>query len=220
MSAIIIPEYVINGILQSILEVLKFDIDSHSGNKKESYLYSILGRDEDNNELKMNRYNFFEQAADLFSKNDRLKVNYGFNLEIAQDLSLHIILPSENGKDASLGADEGYLTSEDGIVHRTQGFYSNYQIMITSSNSSEVLLVYHVLKSFLILLLPTIDLLGLRNPKIGGGEVMLNQEYVPAHIFSKVINLSFSYDVTIPTTIMPNIIERIKFKGNILNFEA
>jgi len=181
----------------------------------------MLGENSDGQAIRLNNYNYFEQAKKIFLKTQFLSVNFGYNFQVAKDLSLHIMLPAESACDGSIGLGEGYQTdteiNSDGVEKErdtlTQMMESNYQIMITGDNSSEVGVVYNVLKSMLLILSPHLELLGLRLPRISGNDIMMQDDLIPVAIFHKVLNLSFKYELTVPKTVCDEIIKNFVFKG-------
>jgi len=228
MSAITTPEIVIYNTLESAVKLIREDLKENAGNEKDSILYKILGLDEDGNKVKMNRYVYFEQAKKMFETTGSLSVNFGYNLEVAKIISMHILLPSEVYSGGGIGQDEGYQTEdvmgeddETLEAHQqtyTQMFDSVYQIMITSVNSSEVNIVYNVLKSVLLMLVPHLELLGLRIPKFSGNDVVMNDEYTPIPIFHKVLNISFTYELTVPKLVVEKVAKKFVFKMKALDY--
>lgn len=215
MSGILLPEIVIYNTLNSIVRLLKTDLESKEDDK-ETILYKILGVDEEGNPIKMNLYNYFVQAKKMILNPKNLSVNFGYNQEVAKIISMHILLPSEQG-DSTIGEDEGYLTkdildSEGKLIGKQQCFTQlydcTYQIMITSNNSSEVNVLYNVLKSMLLMLVPHLELMGLRLPKLSGNDIIMQDDLSPVPIFHKVINLSFKYEHTVPSLIREEVAKR------------
>lgn len=204
-QGILLPEFVIHKTLVAIVEMLRADLAEHAADDTQSILYKILGTDEQGQPLQLNLYNVFKQAKKIIQTKNNLSVNFGYNQEVAQIISLHILLPSEQGKMA-IGADEGYLSDdivEDGEKTRVQNYYTQmydatYQIMITSNNSAEVNVVYNILKSMLLMLVPQLELMGLRLPTLSGNDVVMQDDLVPVPLFHKVINLSFTYEHNVP----------------------
>lgn len=204
-QGILLPEFVIHKTLVAIVEMLRADLAEHAADDTQSLLYKILGTDEQGKPLQLNLYNVFKQAKKIVQTKNNLSVNFGYNQEVAQIISLHILLPSEQGKMA-IGADEGYLSDdivEDGEKTRVQNYYTQmydatYQIMITSNNSAEVNVVYNILKSMLLMLVPQLELMGLRLPTLSGNDVVMQDDLVPVPLFHKVINLSFTYEHNVP----------------------
>ena len=204
-QGILLPEFVIHKTLVAIVKMLRADLAEHAADDTQSLLYKILGTDEQGQPLQLNLYNVFKQAKKIIQTKNNLSVNFGYNQEVAQIISLHILLPSEQGKMA-IGADEGYLSDdivEDGEKTRIQNYYTQmydatYQIMITSNNSAEVNVVYNILKSMLLMLVPQLELMGLRLPTLSGNDVVMQDDLVPVPLFHKVINLSFTYEHNVP----------------------
>jgi len=223
MSGILIPEIVISQTLESITKYIRNDltnvvpVDGEYDYSK-TFLYRLLGLDDDGNPIKLNRYNYFVQAQKVFSNPQNLSVNIGYNFEVAKIISFHIILPSEQPSAVPIGEDEGYLTEtdDDGNIQLKfcQMFSSNYQIMITSDNMSEVNLVYHIYKSLLIALVPHLSLKGLMNPKFSGNDIVFQDDHMPMGIFHKVLNLSFDYELVVPQLLMGAAISAIHFEAN------
>ena len=204
-QGILLPEFVIHKTLVAIVKMLRSDLAEHAADDTQSLLYKILGTDEQGQPLQLNLYNVFKQAKKIIQTENNLSVNFGYNQEVAQIISLHILLPSEQGKMA-IGVDEGYLSDdivEDGEKTRVQNYYTQmydatYQIMITSNNSAEVNVVYNILKSMLLMLVPQLELMGLRLPTLSGNDVVMQDDLVPVPLFHKVINLSFTYEHNVP----------------------
>jgi hypothetical protein len=229
MSGILLPEIIIYNTLESIVKLLKKDLTDHPNSDKETILYKILGIDEEGQKIKMNLYEYFKQAKKMISKPDNLSVNFGYNQKVTQSISMHILLPSEQGK-SSIGEDEGYI--EDDIIegegenakkvgtqqYFTQTYDCTYQIMITSSNSSEVNIVYNVLKSMLLMLVPHLESMGLRIPTLSGNDIVMQDDIIPVPIFHKVINLSFTYEHNVPQLLKNEIAKKFFFTMNMIDY--
>lgn len=217
MEGMVLPEVIIYNALESIIKFIRKDLDNN--NEHETVLYRLIGEGADGKELKMNRWNFFRQAKKIFLDKGNLSVNFGYNFEVAKIISLHIVLPSEEAAESAIGQDEGYgdtVDEEKVQEYFTQNFRSNYQIMITSNNESEVLTVYHILKSMLIMIIPHLEISGLRLNKISGNDVMFRDELMPNGTFHKVLNLNFNYELKVPQILRKDIIKGIVFDGHLL----
>lgn len=219
MSRMLLPEVVIYNTLQGIVRLLRDDLKEHAGDDKETILYKILGVDEDGNPIKMNLYNYFVQAKKMVITPKNLSVNFGYNQEVAKVISMHILLPSEQG-EAAIGEDEGYLSedimNERGEVTAEQQYFTQlydctYQVMITSNNSSEVNVVYNILKSMLLMLVPHLELMGIRTPRLSGNDIMMQDDLTPIPLFHKVINLSFKYEHTVPRLVRDEVAKKFHF---------
>lgn len=219
MSGILLPEIVIYNTLQSIVKLLRDDLKEHADDDKETILYKILGVDEEGKPIKMNLYNYFVQAKKMILTPKNLSVNFGYNQEIAKIISMHILLPAEQG-ESTIGEDEGYMSEnildEEGNKIGEQQYFTQiydctYQIMITSNNSSEVNVVYNILKSMLLMLVPHLELMGIRIPKLSGNDIVMQDDLTPVPLFHKVINLSFKYEHTVPQLVKNEVAKKFYF---------
>lgn len=216
MSGILLPEIVIYNTLETIVKLLREDLQEHVSDDKETILYKLLGVDEEGKPIKMNLYNYFKQAKKMILTPDSLSVNFGYNQEVAKMISMHILLPAEQGS-AAIGEDEGYIEEdildEDGKKKATQQYFTQmydctYQIMITSNNSSEVNVVYNILKSMLLMLVPHLELMGIRIPSLSGNDIMMQDDLSPVPIFHKVINISFKYEHNVPQLVKQEVAKK------------
>lgn len=226
MSGILLPEIVIFNTLEAIVKLLRKDLIENTANEEKTILYKLLGVDEEGRVIKMNLYNYFQQAKKMFSKKENLSVNFGYNQKVAQHISMHILLPSEQGK-STIGTDEGYVSDEvldsngkkvGGQQYFTQMYESTYQIMITSNNSAEVNVVYNVLKSMLLMLTPHLELMGIRIPSLSGNDILMQDDLTPVPLFHKVINLSFTYEHNVPQLIKDEIAKRFFYEMKAVDY--
>lgn len=226
-QGILLPELVIHRTLVTIVKMLRDDLEENKGDETQSLLYKILGVDEQGHALKLNLYDVFKQAKKIVQTEQNLSVNFGYNQEVANIISMHILLPSEQGS-MTIGADEGYL--EDDILddngnkigvqqYYTQTYESTYQIMITSNNSAEVDVVYNILKSMLLMLVPHLELMGLRLPTLSGNDIVMQDDLVPVPIFHKVLNLSFKYEHNVPKMTQERIAKRFYVTMRMIDFD-
>lgn len=210
MNGILLPEIVIFNTLEAIVALIRQDMKDKV-NQNETILFKLLGINEDGKRIKMNLYDYFKQAKRMFLSPDSLSVNFGYNQEVAKVISLHIIMPQEQGT-TSIGADEGYIEGSNGEQYFTQVYDTTYQIMITSSNSSEVNVVYNILKSMLLMLTPHLELMGIRLPSISGNDIIMRDEFVPVPMFHKVLNLSFKYEHNVPQLVKNDILKKFYYQ--------
>ena len=225
-QGILLPEFVIQRTLVTIVKMLRDDLEENKGDETQSLLYKILGLDEHGQALKLNLYDVFKQAKKIVQTKQNLSVNFGYNQEVANIISMHILLPSEQGS-MTIGADEGYLEDDvfddDGNKigvqqYYTQTYESTYQIMITSNNSAEVNVVYNILKSMLLMLVPHLELMGLRLPTLSGNDIVMQDDLVPVPIFHKVLNLSFKYEHNVPKLTQERIAKQFYVTMRMIDF--
>lgn len=217
--AIFIPEIELHNTLKAILTVVREDYESRS-NKEDTLLYKILGSN------RLQRYNLYEQGKKVFlAKEDDprfLDVQMFFNMKRASIPTIHITLPSEQAGQDGLGIDEGYadpaydeipsLGDPDVLQtspNYTRRFDTTYNIIITSDNTNEVILIYHLLRAILIPVFDHLNQVGIENCKIGGRDIQAYPSLVPDSIFMRGLSLSFSYQITSPGIFKQDIIQKI-----------
>jgi hypothetical protein len=223
MQALVIPEVILYDTINSVILMLKDDIKTHTGTPKKTILWSLLGMDGEGKPMKMNTFVHFDQAYKIFSQKD-ISINLGYNMEtLATNLGIHIILPNENGRPLTIGADEGYEDTEDvdeqhlmAKLNKTLVMNSTYNILITSPNSAEVILVYNILRACMLVIVDHFEIAGLRNPNFNGNDVIIQQELIPAHIFHRSLNFGFDYEVIASNIFAQQIIKKFKYKAVIL----
>ena len=211
------PEVVLYNTLNNIVKVLREDLEQNiqAETEEESILYRIFGVDENGDALKLNFYNIYKQAKKILTTKDNLKVHYGYSLDTTNAVDICILLPSEEGS-IGIGVDEGYLvTTDDGGFqnYNTQVYKSNYQLMITSNNANEVLLVYTLMKSMMLMLVDQLELAGLRNPRFSGQDVVMQEDLAPVPLFHKVLNVEFIYEHNVPQMVKVDFMKKFGAQG-------
>ena len=90
-QGILLPELVIHRTLVTIVKMLRDDLEENKGDETQSLLYKILGVDEQGQALKLNLYDVFKQAKKIVQTKQNLSVNFGYNQEVANIISMHIL---------------------------------------------------------------------------------------------------------------------------------
>lgn len=215
--AVLMPEVVIYKTLMAMFSIVRKDFEENP--LEDTILHSYFGIDECGNPLQWESFNYFEQAKQLFIDNNKIQVNLGYNMEVSDVPCVHIMLPNESGRPFGIGADENYLGSaaqqQAGVRQEifTKLFDATYNLIITSENTLEVLLIYHFLKAAFISLHAHVELSGLRLPKISGQDIQLQSDLVPPHIFHRGFGLSFVYEVHVPDIMRKRMIKEFKVTG-------
>lgn len=197
-----ISEIVLFNTIKSILAYIREDYDSTT-DKTQSFLYNLLG------EVKIGElYDCYEQGKAMFiQKNDNpryLDVRLFFDASRASIPTIHITLPNETGSGDGIGVDIGYEEAEFDDVRgeyrevNNRMFNATYNVIITSDNTMEVVIMYHVLRASLIAAFAHMELSGLRNPKLSGGDLSINPDLVPIGIFMRSIAINASYEISVP----------------------
>jgi len=214
---LLIPEITLLDTLKNILQFLKDDFNEHT-NEEDTFLHNMLFGN------KLGEFDYYEQGKDLFlreSDHERvIDIKLFFDRERANIPTLHLNLPQDNGGPVDgIGIDEGH---PDSIINETTGtitpvyqrsFDAVYNIIITSDNTFEVLLMYHVIRASLVSIFDSLDFAGLRNPKITGNELQLNPDIVPTNVFVRALMLGCFYEQDIPRFFGEKLIKSVNFNG-------
>ena len=122
--------------------------------------------------------------------------------------------------DAIGGIGEDFFINEDGTIQeeKRKSFTSQYELLITSPNRHEVIIMEEVL---LGLLIGAQDTLSLANPfysfNFSVKEMMVNNEMYAESLFVKSIGVNVSYDKSYPNLINNEILTSILFEHQILS---
>lgn len=199
----LIPEIIIFDTIKILLDEVTEDFRTSS--EVDSIIYRMFKYDDFKRELKYNDFRYYEQAKSLLLRDveqaRRFEVFQGYNLERAASPCMHILLPSESPSPKGIGQDLGYVefarqqTGDRGYYQVfTDSMQCSYNLMLTSDNSSEVILIYNFLKAGLNIMTSHMELSGLRNIRLSGQDVTMQDDLVPPHIFHRNLMLSFFYE--------------------------
>lgn len=195
---ILIPEILIHTSLKNLIKFIRDDYNTNIADVQKSLLYRLLETN------KIQRYDLAEQAAAILINNTdnprHLDINMFFNAKRASIPTIHITLPSESEKNNTINVSEGFrepIYNDDNTYTTTfnRRFTAKTNIIITSDNSNEVVVLFHLIKSLLISLNAHFNASGLELPKLSGGDIQISQELVPSNIFIRAIGLEYEYDV-------------------------
>lgn len=192
-----LPEITLYKTIVSLVDTLREDIKTNSNT---SFVDRFFATES------VGEYVFAKQIKSILNVSkehqNELKVNLFFDAHRASIPTIHITLPFEKASgDNGLGTDEGYVapreTIEGSYTNFTRNFNTSYSIVVTSSNSLEVLAIYHILKAVLIANTGILETVGFKNLKISGGDLHLNADIIPKGVFVRALSLDFSYDLTV-----------------------
>jgi len=158
--------------------------------QKNNLLMDSLGRFHRTGE-----FDLLREAQTLFLKTDPIKVKFGMNIATADFPCVHIILPQEEQTNQSLGASPDSFEDTDGGVAEVDESYFRvrYSLMILAANADLVILIYQVLKYMFLRYLIVLELDGFETIKIGGNDLITEQNMIPQNVYSRNINLDFLY---------------------------
>ena len=180
---------------------LKAIIDFFLENVNEGYLYECFG------DLTFGdgSYSYFENASALFLKRvDHPRViscNMFFNTERQGLPTIHIALNQDYpGEGNGLGFDPLEEDFEDGTcaTSKSRMYSARYNIICTSDQTFEVLLMYNTLKAFLQGNVEILELNGLQNVKFSGQDLILTDYLMPANIYARGFVIDCLYEFKAP----------------------
>lgn len=220
MTLVKIPEHILYNHIKYGLSYLKSDLKAAitAGNETNSIIYKLFG------DVGIEKYNFFTEAKSILLREktvqNYLRTEIGYNMQKVQPPCIYIVIPSEDMTQGVIGfGQEGNDYTFFNDAEKTyenlfsQKFQSTYQIMIISENSNEVVLLYNLLKAIFISLNENLSLAGLKNLKIGGGDVTIKNDLVPKSMFIRAFRVSFLYETQSIEFETHNFLSDIEFTG-------
>lgn len=211
------PEILVYKLIDSILDYLQENIRDNALEPKKMVLYDILS------DMNLKKHNYFEEGKELFSRNRdeherAVDIRQFFDAARAKDPTIHITLSSDNqGGDNSIGlSTDEFVYEEDYTFDDVEGtrtadvsgrsFETSLQLVFTSSNHHEVMVMYYVIRALLISTFSSLELEGFQNIKFSGRELQINETLAP-NLYSRGLSLSGFYEVRVRDH---NMVNRIK----------
>jgi len=217
-------------ILKELIDyMVNFTIDNYIDcidNPEESYLYDLFG---DFDTPNSNSYDYFENALAIFTRDEdhprKIETHLFYNRERFTLPTIHIGMPSEQISDINgLGYDFGYLNSKfqrsDPFALATTNsrmFQAKYNVVFTSDNTHEVLIMYNWFKACAIGNIVIFERNGLQNVVMTGEDVILNESFTPMNIYSRAISLSCMYEITAPNFNKYRLPSKVEFEGKVID---
>lgn len=213
----ILPELALFDLIDKLTTYLITDLNVSSQDSK-TILYSILG----DNKFRENLY--FNKAKDLFLRSEedprKLRLQLYYTYEKEEIPTISITAPVDQPAldvDTIGGGENEYL---DIITGKTQPYFSrNFKstinIVITSKNVEEQVLLYNVYRALLVGFLPILNLRGFQNPSISGRDMQVDPELINSNSYVRIITLSYFYEVSVPQKKMKDLISSIKWIPNL-----
>ncbi len=221
MSDLIIPDIILVDCLNNGLKAVRLDYRSAvaAGNEQNSILYLMY------NGLSLGKYIMYDNLKKLVCNTPEdpnyidVKLSYDHNSQ--NPISVHISLPSESDKTNSIGLGQGdndELTSDsnnDGLPDQQRAIFSRrfqatYHVVIMADNKDAVIALYSLFKMILIACMNHLEVSGLLNTKLGGGDVRLNENQ-PERRFIRPLTLTFEYETVAPELIVNAIIGKLNY---------
>lgn len=201
----LIPEIILYNTVVSLIKTVEADYEAQT-DKTRTFLNTMFTTDDNNNNMSFGDFNFLEQAKNLLLKKEnsarRVAVSVGYNTERVGLPTIHITLPGENNYEKGIGYGQGYQDDEIDEYYQeyrksyTDAYTANFNLILTSDNSSEVVLLYNFLKNCFVAINDVFELNGLRDIKFSGQDLQMNQELVPVNVYHRNLLVNFFYEST------------------------
>lgn len=217
-----IPEIIIYNTLKGLLNFLKLDYNNQS-DVSYSYLYKLLAG------ISIDKYDYFAQAEAVFitaiDDPRDIQVNMMLNMQTSRFPSIHVTIPSEsyNTGGNGIGIDQNFETiiyndqTQSNSDTFTRNTLANYNLVITSNNSNEVVLIYHVLKHLLYAAQNHLEISGLQNFKVGGQDLQIMQDMDNKSVYFRALTLGFSYDSSTIALYANPYLNTVTFASHVVN---
>lgn len=219
-----IPDIKLHEVIKMCLVAIRADYAANSGTAANTILYHLL-----NSTDKMDdsgKYVWLDQAIEIFITRDENHPKYldsrlFFDRERASIPTIHVMMSGEQKGADGINFDEGFQAEQ--VINGTQRpvfnrqFDINCNIVCTSDNAHETVIIYHVIKSMLIAINRHIQYVGFINPVYGGRDITISQELVPSGIYARAISFSASYELSVPAVVLDTIISTVWIQMGSIN---
>lgn len=203
---IVVPEYVVYNTIRSMLKVIRADFEANT-DETQSFLYELCQL------TGVLRYNTYENAKIIFLAQDTspkaIKLSFQYNQDQKAFPNIYIQHAGEQDGVNAMSTDQDsfgqtdYEETVDNVTSVT-GYRDTYsrrqnatiQVVITSDNSNETVMMYYILKALFLSLRGSghLSFAGLENVKISGSDIQIQTDNAPKTIHRKVLNLYFEYE--------------------------
>ena len=168
--------------------------------EQKSLLYQYLG---DN---AFGKVNYFDAMSALlvgrYTDGERTKFPIGLGFDFNERFMpmLNIILPSEEPSLKQVGTESAVYQRQDGAKSggMIQGHSSMYNIVISSKNMNEVLIIYSYLKSVMLSGINQFSYRGFVGVELSGRDITMDMDLNPLNFYHRSIGLRFEYQNCIP----------------------
>lgn len=191
----VFPEQTVKSVVDYCLKYLKDDY-TEQVDKEKSYLFSVFGEYKESSV-----FDYWKNAVALLTRSQdeprAIETHFFLNRNRFTLPTIHVTLNSDQPGPDGVGFDRGWGMGDGDGQSITSGreFNTRFQIVITSDNTFEVLIMYHVLMACLIGNNHLLSLNGIQNPSLKGGDIILNDQSNPTAIYARAIFLDCNYSL-------------------------
>jgi len=167
--------------------------------ERTSFLWSMFGG------LEFDRFSYFAQMDKILkdrygASKRKLTISLGWtqNREIFPHIS--IMLPSEEDAPKNVGIAQGTYNNHNNTSSNEKELSYNamYSLFITSDNQNDVIVLYHFLKTLILMGYEQFSCAGLQNLYLSGRDITMDFELNPMNLYHRTVAMQFHYDNTVP----------------------
>jgi hypothetical protein len=214
----VVPEIILKKIIDALLVATVSDFNAQS-NEQNSFLFRVFYGNV------IGTYDYYTQAKALMlnaaDSPRSIQTRIFFDRTRAHVPTIHITLPSENHYADGLSMDVNYVaplfndTDQTFQEQYSRTFNTRYNIVLTSDNTFEVLIMYYLLKALFVANFVTLENNGLRNFKMSGQDLLINDANMPTNIFMRGLQLDVFYEFTVPEMNATEMLSNFDFIGSV-----
>lgn len=198
-----LPTIELKKLLDALIQWVADDYDNLT-DKTESWLYKVFYGNTSGG------FDFYTQAVELVNRDAgnprRLETRLTFDKDRAELPTVFITVPGESkdGPNAmSMNSDSDYYENAENNTFKypyERHFKGNFDLMITSGNSIESLLVYELLMCLFIAAADSLNSLYTLFD-YSGKDLMPNRSVTNYNLFIKTISLTLTYKREVPSIV-------------------
>ena len=195
-----LPEIRLKKAVDNLLNWIRKDLEERILNKEEnkSYLYLLFHENKDDD----NESNNYLQAKEIFSREEgdsrQLIVRPIFDRQRVTMPTIHIVIPQDIESLVQIGDNEGQQYEDDLNEQIGRGFQTQFSLITTSDNITEVIIINYVLRALLIGSIINLSLIGFINPSFSVQDLNSREEIMPINVYAKGILMNATYMDTFP----------------------
>lgn len=215
-----LPEVRLKKICDALIEYLVTDLKERldAGEENKSYLYLLFHEDEYDNTPS----EYYNQAKILFLRKESdtryLRIFPIFDRRRAELPTIHIVVPQDSESILSIGDIEGEVYQEILSEKLIRGFETQFNLITTSDNIMEVIIINYVLRALLIGSVSNLDVVGFINPRFSVQDLTARPELLPANTYVKGLAMFASYSDIVPTVGKSDGVQRVIFNLNKIKY--
>ena len=185
---LLIPEIRLRSLTAAFVQFIRDDYND-AVDKTTTLMYDWF------NGIRDGKLDYYVEAKKIFLTDDsesrHIVVRSMFDADRMGPPTIHIVLSNE--QKGSLDGIAVDRAENNGAVTFSRSFDTTYSIVFTSDNPVEVYIMYNAIRAMYIMLMSSVELAGFRNFKLGGRDVMPNEDIVPVNMLMRSMTATFTY---------------------------